>query len=385
MSSKTWLSTNYFLQFLVTGTFLPFWMVYLTSVKNLSVLEASSIFSMLYIARVISGIFLSPYLIKKYNIDITLKLSVGIGLILAVSYGFTNEKILLGLITFLFGMIYFMVSPLVEGLASLFLREENIDYGKARTYGSLGFTVIGIIIGGILSYVGNEALYYILIFLVALYLIFMFLPQPKLVKNLSFEEPDAKKEKESLYSWVLKDRNAILLIITVFLYQLSHTAYNNYNALYLESMNISAKWLSGVILNVSVIAEIIFFIFSKRLVKRIKPKNLMIFAGVCAIIRWGALAMFHNIYVFTIMQTFHAITFAVAHIAFILILNKDYNNKEIIDMQNLYTAICFQLSMAVGLYIMGALWDISTSYVFYASAIIAAIGTVVATRIKTTR
>ena len=385
MSSKTWLSTNYFLQFLVTGTFLPFWMVYLTSVKNLSVLEASSIFSMLYIARVISGIFLSPYLIKKYNIDITLKLSVGIGLILAVSYGFTNEKIVLGLITFLFGMIYFMVSPLVEGLASLFLREENIDYGKARTYGSLGFTVIGIIIGGILGYVGNGALYYILIFLVALYLVFMFLPQPKLVKNLSFEEPNTKKEKESLYSWVLKDRNAILLIITVFLYQLSHTAYNNYNALYLESMNISAKWLSGVILNVSVIAEIIFFIFSKRLVKRIKPKNLMIFAGVCAIIRWGALAMFHNIYVFTIMQTFHAITFAVAHIAFILILNKDYNNKEIIDMQNLYTAICFQLSMAIGLYIMGALWDISTSYVFYASAIIAAIGTVVATRIKTTR
>lgn len=385
MSSKTWLSTNYFLQFLVTGTFLPFWMVYLTSVKNLSVLEASSIFSMLYIARVISGIFLSPYLIKKYNIDITLKLSVGIGLILAVSYGFTNEKIVLGLITFLFGMIYFMVSPLVEGLASLFLREENIDYGKARTYGSLGFTVIGIIIGGILGYVGNGALYYILIFLVALYLVFMFLPQPKLVKNLSLEEPNTKKEKESLYSWVLKDRNAILLIITVFLYQLSHTAYNNYNALYLESMNISAKWLSGVILNVSVIAEIIFFIFSKRLVKRIKPKNLMIFAGVCAIIRWGALAMFHNIYVFTIMQTFHAITFAVAHIAFILILNKDYNNKEIIDMQNLYTAICFQLSMAVGLYIMGALWDISTSYVFYASAIIAAFGTVVATRIKTTR
>ena len=385
MSSKTWLSTNYFLQFLVTGTFLPFWMVYLTSVKNLSVLEASSIFSMLFIARVISEIFLSPYLIKKYNIDITLKLSVGIGLILAVSYEFTNEKIVLGLITFLFGMIYFMVSPLVEGLASLFLREENIDYGKARTYGSLGFTVIGIIIGGILGYVGNEALYYILIFLVALYLVFMFLPQPKLVKNLNLEEPDTKKEKESLYSWVLKDRNAILLIITVFLYQLSHTAYNNYNALYLESMNISAKWLSGVILNVSVIAEIIFFIFSKRLVKRIKPKNLMIFAGICAIIRWGALAMFHNIYVFTIMQTFHAITFAVAHIAFILILNKDYNNKEIIDMQNLYTAICFQLSMAVGLYIMGALWDISTSYVFYASAIIAAIGTLLAMRLKESR
>lgn len=385
MSSKTWLSSNYFLQFLVTGTFLPFWMVYLTSVKNLSVLEASSIFSMLYFARVISGIFLSPYLIKKYNLNITMKLSVASGLILAVSYGFTNEKILLGIITFLFGLIYFMISPLVEGLASLFLREENIDYGKARTYGSLGYTVIGIFIGGVLGYVGNGALYYILIFLVALYLVFMFLPQPKLVKNLNLDNNSNSDKKESLYGWVLKDRNAILLIATIFLYQLSHTAYNNYNAIYLESMNISAKWLSGVILNVSVIAEIIFFIFSKRLVDKIKPKNLLVFAGVCAVIRWAALATFHNIYVFTVMQTFHAITFAVAHIAFILMLNRDYNNKEIIDMQNLYTAICFQLSMAVGLYIMGALWDISTSYVFYASAIIAAIGTVVATRLKAKR
>ena len=385
MSSKTWLSSNYFLQFLVTGTFLPFWMVYLTSVKNLSVLEASSIFSMLYFARVISGIFLSPYLIKKYNLNITMKLSVASGLILAISYGFTNEKILLGIITFLFGLIYFMINPLVEGLASLFLREENIDYGKARTYGSLGYTVVGIFIGGVLGYVGNGALYYILIFLVALYLVFMFLPQPKLVKNLNLNNNSNNDKKESLYGWVLKDRNAILLIVTIFLYQLSHTAYNNYNAIYLESMNISAKWLSGVILNVSVIAEIIFFIFSKRLVDKIKPKNLLVFAGVCAVIRWAALATFHNIYVFTVMQTFHAITFAVAHIAFILMLNRDYNNKEIIDMQNLYTAICFQLSMAIGLYIMGALWDISTSYVFYASAIIAAIGTVVATRLKAIR
>ena len=385
MSSKNWLSSNYFLQFLVTGTFLPFWMVYLTSVKNLSVLEASSIFSMLYFARVISGIFLSPYLIKKYNLNITMKLSVASGLILAISYGFTNEKILLGIITFLFGLIYFIINPLVEGLASLFLREENIDYGKARTYGSLGYTVVGIFIGGVLGYVGNGALYYILIFLVALYLVFMFLPQPKLVKNLNLDNNSNSDKKESLYDWVLKDRNAILLIVTIFLYQLSHTAYNNYNAIYLESMNISAKWLSGVILNVSVIAEIIFFIFSKRLVDKIKPKNLLVFAGVCAVIRWAALATFHNIYVFTVMQTFHAITFAVAHIAFILMLNRDYNNKEIIDMQNLYTAICFQLSMAIGLYIMGALWDISTSYVFYASAIIAAIGTVVATRLKTIR
>jgi len=262
-----------------------------------------------------------------------------------------------------------------------FLKEENVDYGKARTYGSLSFTIVGIIVGGVVGYLGAESLYYILIFLVTIYSIFMFLPQPNLVKTLGKESIKTNK-KEKLYSWVLKDKNAFLLILVVFIYQLSHTAYNNYNAIYLDSMNISAKWISGLILNISVIAEILFFIFSKKIVSKIKPTSLLIFSGIAATVRWVMIAIFHNIYIFTLMQTLHALTFAAAHIAFILILDKRYNREKIIDMQNLYTAICFQLSMTVGLYIMGAIWDFNTSYVFHVSAIFALIGTIVATRIE---
>lgn len=381
MSSKNWLSTNYFLQFAVNGVFLPFWILYLTGVKNLTVLEASSIFSMLYLARFLGGIFLSPYLLKRYNISLSLKISVIAGILLALSYGITNNKIILTLITFMFGLVYYTVAPFIESLASLFLKEEGIDYGKARTWGSVSFTLVGIAAGGIIGYVGSVALYYILIILLVLYVVFMFLPQPKLVHTLSVNKGD-NKNTGRLYSWVLKDKNALLLILVIFLYQLSHTAYNNYNALYLESMNINAKWLSGLILNISVIAEILFFIFSKKIIGKIKPTQLLVFCGIGAIIRWLMLAIFHNIYVFVVMQTFHAITFAVGHIAFILILNNRFNTEKIIDMQILYTAICYQLSMTIGLYIMGAIWDINSSLVFYVSAGIALVGTIFATRIR---
>ena len=381
MSSKNWLSTNYFLQFAVNGVFLPFWILYLTGVKNLTVLEASSIFSMLYLARFLGGIFLSPYLLKRYNISLSLKISVIAGILLALSYGITNNKIILTLITFMFGLVYYTVAPFIESLASLFLKEEGIDYGKARTWGSVSFTLVGIAAGGIIGYVGSVALYYILIILLVLYVIFMFLPQPKLVCTLTVNKGD-NNNTGKLYSWILKDKNAILLILVIFLYQLSHTAYNNYNALYLDSMNISAKWMSGLILNISVIAEILFFIFSKKIIGKIKPTQLLIFSGVGAIIRWLMLALFHNIYVFAVMQTFHAITFAVSHIAFILILNSRFNTEKIIDMQILYTAICYQLSMTIGLYIMGAIWDINSSLVFYVSAGIALVGTIFATRIR---
>ena len=381
MSSKNWLSTNYFLQFAVNGVFLPFWILYLTGVKNLTVLEASTIFSMLYLARFLGGIFLSPYLLKRYNISLSLKISVIAGILLALSYGITNNKIILTLITFMFGLVYYTVAPFIESLASLFLKEEGIDYGKARTWGSVSFTLVGIAAGGIIGYVGSVALYYILIILLVLYVVFMFLPQPKLVHTLSVNKGD-NKNTGRLYSWVLKDKNALLLILVIFLYQLSHTAYNNYNALYLESMNISAKWMSGLILNISVIAEILFFIFSKKIIGKIKPTQLLVFCGIGAIIRWLMLAIFHNIYVFVVMQTFHAITFAVGHIAFILILNNRFNTEKIIDMQILYTAICYQLSMTIGLYIMGAIWDINSSLVFYVSAGIALVGTIFATRIR---
>ena len=381
MSSKNWLSMNYFLQFAVNGVFLPFWILYLTGVKNLTVLEASSIFSMLYLARFLGGIFLNPYLLKRYNISLSLKISVIAGVLLALSYGTTNNKIVLTLITFMFGLVYYTVAPFIESLASLFLKEEGIDYGKARTWGSVSFTLVGIAAGGIIGYVGSVALYYILIILLVLYVVFMFLPQPKLVRTLTVNKSD-NNNTGKLYSWVLKDKNAILLILVIFLYQLSHTAYNNYNALYLESMNISTKWMSGLILNISVIAEILFFIFSKKIIGKIKPTQLLVFCGIGAIIRWLMLAIFHNIYVFVVMQTFHAITFAVGHIAFILILNNRFNTEKIIDMQILYTAICYQLSMTIGLYIMGAIWDINSSLVFYVSAGIALVGTIFATRIR---
>ena len=381
MSSKNWLSTNYFLQFAVNGVFLPFWILYLTGVKNLTVLEASSIFSMLYLARFLGGIFLNPYLLKRYNISLSLKISVIAGILLALSYGITSNKIILTLITFMFGLVYYTVAPFIESLASLFLKEEGIDYGKVRTWGSVSFTLVGIAAGGIIGYVGSVALYYILIILLVLYVVFMFLPQPKLVRTLTVNKSD-NNNTGKLYSWVLKDKNAILLILVIFLYQLSHTAYNNYNALYLESMNISAKWMSGLILNISVIAEILFFIFSKKIIGKIKPTQLLVFCGIGAIIRWLMLAIFHNIYVFVVMQTFHAITFAVGHIAFILILNNRFNTEKIIDMQILYTAICYQLSMTIGLYVMGAIWDINSSLVFYVSAGIALVGTIFATRIR---
>ena len=136
MSSKSWLSTNYFLQFAVNGIFLPFWILYLTSVKNLSVLEASSIFSMLYLARFLSGIFLSPYLLKRFSMNLSLKIAVISGVILAASYGFTPLMLIYIAMSFVFSYLYKVTNRIVTPMIAHISMNGLVMFVQVMMHGS---------------------------------------------------------------------------------------------------------------------------------------------------------------------------------------------------------------------------------------------------------
>lgn len=377
MSSKNWLSLNYFLQFAVQGVFFQYWLIYLTTAKGFSVLEASSIFAMVYIGRFFGGVFLVTNLVKKFGMKISYRiLSIG-GFLSAVIYNFTDSNLALSIVTLLIGMTFFSLSPLTETAASIFLRKENLDYGKVRMFGSASYMLIGLIVGTILGYISKEYIYYIMLVLMIAHVLFVFKQLPKTLAE------DEKSEKEAIsFSWLKDDSNAVLVILLFFLLQLSHAAYNNYSVLYVESLNLSVKWMLGILVSLSIIAEIVFFAFSSRIPVGVSTKNLIIFICSVAIFRWAILAIYPNVYVFAFTQTLHAITFALAQLSFILLLNKNFSSSKILTMQNLYSSIGFQLSAFVGMYIVGYIWDISKDLVFLVSAVIAFLALVVARSLK---
>lgn len=381
MKAKNWLGLNYFLQYAVQGVFFQYWIIYLTTIKNLSVLEASAVFSMIYLARFISGIFVSTTLIKRFGLHMSYKIIGLSGFVIVLFYGFVDNKINLFLVTFLFGLTYFSLTPLTETTSSLFLKEGNVDYGKVRVFGSISFMTIGIIVGSVLGYISNNYIFYVLASLVFIYFMFTLMPTPDLLKNVDSYSNNSKRTSKQ-FIWLKNDRNAILLILTFFFLQLSHAAYNNYSVLYLEGMNISLKWLTGLIVNISVILEILFFIFSNKLPRNISARKFLIFACATAAFRWLMLGLFENVYVFIFMQTLHAITFALAQISFILLLNSKFNSEKTLEMQNLYSAVGFQLSAFLGMYMVGFIWDISTNLVFLVSSGVAFISLIIASRLK---
>lgn len=378
MNSKNWLATNYFLQYLVQGVFFQYWLVYLTSVKGISVFYASIVFSMVYLARFISGVFFSSALIQKFGMKTSYRIIAVSGFLSVQLYNFANTNLELLLVTFLFGLTYFSLTPLTETTSSIFLKEENIDYGQVRVFGSISFMLIGILLGGVIAYISKAYIFYTMATVVGIYMIFTFLKMPDLLDKVTLN----KEKNKNSYSWLKNDINALLLITVFFFLQISHAAYNNYSVLYLETLNISYKWLTGLIVNISVIAEIIFFIFSKRFIGNIRPQKLLVFACGIASFRWFMIGIFANVYVLIFMQILHAITFALAQISFILILNKNFNAEKILDMQNLYSAVGFQLSAFLGMYVVGSLWDISTTFVFLVSSAVAFIAFLISIKLK---
>ncbi len=381
MKSKNWLSLNYFLQYAVQGVFFQYWMIYLTGIKKLTVLDASIVFSMVYLGRVISGVFFSSLIIKKFGMKNSFRIVAISGLCVSLLYLGTNDKLSLIIVTFLFGLTFFNLTPITETSSSLFLKFENIDYGRVRVYGSLSFMLIGMLVGGFISYISNIFILYTMILLVLIYVIFTFLPTPKLLTKIDKVDSNTKSNKKS-FVWMKNDKNAIILILTFFFLQISHAAYNNYSVLYLENMNITFKWLTGVIVNISIVSEILFFTFSRRLLKNISAQKLLIFSCLVATFRWFILGLFENVYIFAIMQVLHAVTFALAQLTFILLLNSKFSEDKTLDMQNLYSAVGFQLSAFLGMYIVGSIWEISTNTVFFVSSAIAFISFILAKKLN---
>ncbi|MBF0710254.1 MULTISPECIES: MFS transporter [unclassified Gemella] len=377
MKSKKWLSLNYFLQFAVQGVFFQYWLVYLTVTKGFTVLEASSIFAMVYIGRFVGGVVLVTSLVNKFDMKISYRiLSIG-GLLSALLYNFTDSNLTLSIVTLFVGATFFSLSPLTETAASIFLRKENLDYGKVRMFGSASYMLTGLIVGTILAYISKEFIYYILIALIISHVIFVFIPLPKSLEDSERDE----KEPISFY-WIKDDKNAILIILLFFLLQLSHAAYNNYSVLYVESLNLSVKWMLGILISLSIVAEILFFAFSNRIPLEINIKNLVTFVCSVAVFRWAILAIFPNIYIFAFTQLLHAITFALAQLSFILLLNKNFSSRKILTMQNLYSSIAFQLSAFIGMYIVGYIWEISTEMVFAVSSLIALMALILSRKLR---
>lgn len=366
MNSQKWMSVQFFIFFFTWGVFLPYWTGYLTNVKDLSVASASIIMGAGMIARAFSTLVLFPELTKRYSIHLFLRLLAIGSLATFVLYIPLSSFTMLLLITILFSLVYPNLLPAMESSASLLMQKDRIHYGRSRSYGSAGFMAAVLVIGFATARYGEQAILWVMIGALAFVVLATALKAPTALI-------DKPKKEHQVSTWqlakvLLQQKEFLIALTIVILIQGSHASYNSYSFIYLQDIGVSNSWI-GVIINVAVLAEIVLFMLADRLFGKSKIQTMFMIAAIGATVRWIAIWLFPFASVFVATQVLHAISFGLAHYAFIQFIARTLHKSSIPTAQGLYAAFAMSLSSALLTFMGGYLYDLQPGLAFLGMAI----------------
>lgn len=377
MENQRWLTKNFITFFFTWGVFLPYWTGWLIAAKGLSISQASMIMGFGLVARAISTMFLFPMLSKRWSNKRVLIFFTAFALVVACMYVLATSFVALLLITLLFHVAYPSLLPAVESSATTLMQHGTIHYGKARSFGSSAFIVCVLIISMLTGVFGEQVILWSMIVGLSGMLVIQLMPAPAVLS----QPPQVRTTKGMSMKQLFSLKSFVVVLIVVILLQGAHASYYNYGYIYLQHLNVNPFYI-GMVLNVAVLFEVLYFLKADTFLAKWRPSSLLLLAAIGATVRWLMIFLFPNIWVFILSQAFHALSFGMAHIAFIRFITKSLPKEQMANAQGLYSAFAMSLSAAVLTLFGGRLYEIEPGLAFLGMVIctIPAIVLVLATR-----
>lgn len=251
--------------------------------------------------------------------------------------------------------------PLGDSRALAVAAARNLDYGRMRLWGSLAFLIAVLGMGEILDARGPHLLPPVLVAaFVALLITAAFLPEPK------------RQSRESArsvgFAKLLRDRYFTVFLLVGALLQASHAVYYGFSAVHWTAAGLSPAtvgwlWAEGVI------AEILLFAVSNRVVGRVGPIGLLGLAAAGGVIRWSVLAGTTALPALAAIQVLHAVTFGAAHLGAMHFIARQAPEGAKATAQGVYTAAAGGVGMGIAMLGAGALYDAVAGKAFLAMAV----------------
>jgi PPP family 3-phenylpropionic acid transporter len=133
----------------------------------------------------------------------------------------------------------------------------------------------------------------------------------------------------------------------------------------------------GVLWAVGVIAEILLFAASRRVIARIGAINMVLLGGFGAILRWTAMAFDLPAALLPVLQCLHALSFGATHLGAMHVLARLTHRSGGAAAQGDFYALQ-GVTFAIAMGLSGALVERLGSYAYLAMALAAALGFVIA-------
>lgn len=366
--------------FLIVGSYLPFFPVWLDA-KKLGDQEIGIILAVPLIVRV----FFTPVL--SFIADrigdhrrILIVLAWGT-LVSLMGLFFTSGFWSILVVSVCVAVFWTTIMPLSEAVALVGMREAGVDYGRARIWGSLTF--IGASAGGgfLLGIFGAAFALWLLIFAsVCVIFASYMLPQPQGRGRLKAATVGPQIKFADAASLV-RNRIFLLFLATTSLVQASHAVFYGFGTLHWQGIGLSSG-IIGILWATGVVAEIVLFYFSARLFSHVGAGRLLFLASIAGIIRWTITAFDPPIAILFFCQVLHAFTFGAAHLASVDFVSKSVPHEQTGTAMGLYAAVTAGIAMGTATIGAGALYKTFEGDAFFAMALLSLLGFIGACLLK---
>ncbi|WP_370452525.1 MFS transporter [Lysinibacillus sp. SGAir0095] len=361
MNDQRWLSQNFFIFFFTWGVYLQYWSGWLSEAKGLSVSQVSLIMGFGLVARALSTMFVFPFASKYLSAKKLTQFLVISALIATILYIPFNNFVALFIVTMIFSLFYPSLLPAIESSASTLVQQGKVHYGKSRSFGSISFVISVFILSIIIGYIGENAILWCMIGYLVIMLVLQAMPAPEVLSvKPTVEDRHQKYSMRSL--WKIKGFPVVMVL--AILLQGSLASYYNYSYIYLQRYLEVNTFYIGIILNVAVIFEILFFLKVDHLFSKWKTSSLFLLAATGSTLRWVMIYLFPNVWVFSLSQVLHALAFAMAHYAFVQYITRNLPKQQLSNAQGMYSALAMSLSAAVLTLFGGFLYEITPGLAF---------------------
>ena len=370
----TWLALSFFGYYCAYGVFMPFFPVWLKS-QHYGEELIGMVLASAYVFRFVGGLFFSGLIKRASQLINSLRLLALASALIMAGLSFATESfwLLFGAIG-LFAMVNSAGMPITDSLASTWQRQIQLDYGKARLIGSMAFVVGVTLFGNVIGFFGEQNIVWILTALLLVYSM-MQCVTPTIPPQ---DEPSEQATAEVRYWDLLKNNTTLRVLIASSLIQGSHAAYYVYSVLYWTSLGIPVSQTS-LLWGVAVVAEILLFFFSRRLLQNWKVTTIFYLATFACIVRWLGLATANTIWLIAILQLLHSLTYAVAHYGMVRYITTQ-PQAHISKLQALYNGFSNSAMVAILTALSGVIYPYSPAFTFILMAMVVAPAFVVTPR-----
>lgn len=278
---------------------------------------------------------------------------------------------LLGMLGFSF--FWNALLPLYEVITLHQLQDHRHRYGQIRLWGSIGFMLMVVVLGGLLDWMPITALPWLLLpFFVGIVLSTCMLQSEPLAA--------APQHKASLKK-ILAQPEVRAFFLMNFLLQISLGAYYTFFSLHLTQLHYN-KLDVGFFWALGVLAEILLFLIMHRVFVRFSIRQIVLCSLALTALRWLITAYWSaDLHWLLFAQLLHAASYGALHSASVHFIFRYFSDGHQGQGQALYSGLTFGAGGALGAWMAGLLvqWQ-DTSAAFVGSTLIVLLALLVAVR-----